>query len=107
MSKRDKKANLTLDGKSTGLTIVEKFPFEDVDFVFDGLFNAFHPDGINKDDDEGPDPRFLALWTLFLASAGWTEDEYWTEQKQHDYECEKCAAERKAAEEAAGTNKSN
>lgn len=54
--------------------IQTKFAFEDVDHCFGALINAFHNDEIGED---GPDPRFLALWTLFLQCAGWSEDEYW------------------------------
>jgi hypothetical protein len=54
--------------------IQTKMSFEDVDHVFGALMSSFHPEEIGED---GPDPRFLALWTLFLQCAFWTEDEYW------------------------------
>lgn len=54
--------------------IQNKMPFDEVDHVFGALISAFHPADIGED---GPDPRFLALWTLFLQCACWTEDEYW------------------------------
>lgn len=54
--------------------IQTKMPFEEVDHVFGALMSAFHPEEIGED---GPDPRFLALWTLFLQCASWTEDEFW------------------------------
>lgn len=73
-----KKANLILDNQSTGLTIIERAPWEDVDFLFDALFNLFHPDGL-KEDEEGPCDKFMAHWTLILASVGWTEKEFWVE----------------------------
>lgn len=54
--------------------IQSKIPLEEVEHVFGALISAFHPDDIGED---GPDQRFLALWTLFLQCAGWNEDEYW------------------------------
>lgn len=72
-----KKANLILDGQSTGLTIVERAPWEDLDFVFDAIFNLFHGEGL--DEDESPSDKFMAHWTLLLATAGWTEKEFWVE----------------------------
>lgn len=54
--------------------IETKIPFEEVDHVFVSLISAFHPNEIGED---GPDPKFLALWTLFLECAGWDEDSYW------------------------------
>lgn len=70
------------------LKIIKKISFENVDFVFDALSSAFHPDGVHE--DEGPDAKFYALWTLFLASAGWTEAEYWEEFENKPHICPEC-----------------
>jgi hypothetical protein len=88
-----KKANIVLDNQSTGLTIIEKMSFEDVDVVFDVLHDVFHPNGLDEDKDEHPDARFLALWTLFLSSVGWTDDEYWEEWKSRPHHCHDCGAQ--------------
>lgn len=66
------------------LKIIKRITFENVDFVFDALFEAFHPNGLEK--DKNADPRFVSLWTLFLFSVGWTEDEYWDEHN-NIYHC--------------------
>jgi hypothetical protein len=63
--------------------------FEGVDMFFDGVFAAFHREGL--DGDEMTDPRFIALWTLFLASVGWTEEEFWEEQEHFNHSCPKCS----------------
>lgn len=84
-----KKANIVLDNKSTGLTIIEKMDYEGIDAFHDALCFAFYPDGI-KDDDEDLDVRFLALWNIFLSSVGWTEDEYWDAYKLRPRHCPDC-----------------
>lgn len=88
-----KKANITLDGQSTGLTIVERFPWESVEFVFDALFSAYHPNGMDGEDHA--DMRFVSLWTLFLSTAGWTEEEFWAESQKREKEhtCPDCGEE--------------
>jgi hypothetical protein len=60
--------------KTTKSVIQTKMDFEEVDHVFGALLSAFHPEEIGED---GPDPQFRALWTLFLTCSGWSEDEYW------------------------------
>lgn len=82
-----KKANIVLDGHSTGVTIIEKMDFADVDCVFDVLMDSFHPGGLK---DEEPDVRFLSIWRLFLISVGWTEDEYWDEWHSLPHTCPDC-----------------
>jgi len=61
------------------LKIIKKVEFAAVDFIFDALHEAFMPNGLK--DDESPPANFLALWTLSLSCCGWTEEEYWEEQK--------------------------
>jgi hypothetical protein len=78
-----KKANIVLDNKSTGLTIIEKMSFERVDAVQDALGFAFHPDELDEDDEL--DERYLALWHVFLATVGWTDNEYWAEYKSRSH----------------------
>jgi len=92
-----KKANITLDGDSTGLTIIEKMDFEGIDAVHDALCFAFYPDGIDGDDQI--DNRFISLWYMLLASTGWTEDEYWEEQKAQSHSCPDCGNEMHANED--------
>lgn len=77
----------------------DRMDFECVDAYFDGLHFAFHPDGF--EDDHDIDLRCLSLWTLFLASVGWTEEEYWetVAERQEAHQCPSCAEE-KAAEKA-------
>jgi hypothetical protein len=71
--KKNKKKSL-----KKNVLVIEKMDFESVDNVFDALHFAFHPQGMDNPDYE-LDIRCLALWTLFLTSAGWTEDEFWAE----------------------------
>lgn len=79
-------------------TLDARMDFDSVYGVFDALHFAFHPNGIG---DEGIDERCRALFVLFLASSGWTEDEFWNEMDSHsDHQCDKCKAE---AEEKAKT----
>jgi hypothetical protein len=80
----------------------DRFDFEAVEFVFDALHNAFHPEGL----DEAPNPNFLALWTLFLTVAGWTEDEFW-DAYDDCRSCPKCKAEREEEEKKAQAIKIN
>lgn len=87
-----KKANILLDDQSSGLTIIEKMDFEYIDAFHDAICYAFHPNGIGE--DEPLDDRFMALWTIFLYSVGWTEEEFWEEYRIHfPRKCEKCAAD--------------
>ena len=94
-----KTANLFND--SIGLTIIKKMDYDGVDAVHDALGYAFHPDGV--DDDEGLDDRFMALWTIFLSSVGWNEEDYWDEYKSRPNKCicNKCVEEKALAEESA------
>ncbi len=64
--------------------------FEGVYMVFDSLYMAFHPNGEGEDD---VDNRFLALWTLFLASVNWTEDQFWDTLDSHEHTCPDCQKE--------------
>ena len=82
----------TITNNSKNVAIIDKMDFESVDDVFSSLFGAFHPNGIQGEEDHA-DPKFIALWTLFLASVGWTEEEYWAEEENHVHTCEKCKAE--------------
>lgn len=76
----------------------DKMKFEDVDFVNDALFNAFHPSGIEEGEDI--DRRMDALFDIFLEFANWTSEEYWNEvHERHHHECNDCKAERELAEE--------
>jgi hypothetical protein len=81
-----KKENILIDAKSAGLTVIEKMDFDDIDSVQDTLYYVFHQN------DDNLDPRFLALWTMFLVSVGWTEDEYFNELKnrRENYTCDDC-----------------
>lgn len=83
-----KKANIVLDNKSSGLSIIEKMDFENVDMVQDVLFCAFHPDELGEDDQL--DDRYMALWHIFLVSVGWTDNEYWEEFKSRPRKCPGC-----------------
>ena len=83
-----KKANILLDGNSTGFSIIEKMDFELVDNVFDALHMAFHSDDDHENDDV--DMRFMAFWNLFLCSTGWTEDEFWETWEERACHCPKC-----------------
>lgn len=72
--------------------------YEAVDFMYAALRNAFLTD--DEDDNVYESEsfrRFLALWHLFLVSAGWTEEEYFDEREDHlsDHECPKCQEESK------------
>lgn len=62
---------------------MKKMDFEAVDHVFIALLEAFHPEGAPE---EGADAKFIALWTLFLATSGWEEDEYFTAVENHEYD---------------------
>lgn len=68
-----------------------KMAFDDVYLVFDSLYSAFHA---GKDIHDGNvDEHFVALWTLFLITAGYTEDEFWALMDQ-EHECEHCQTEK-------------
>jgi hypothetical protein len=55
--------------------------FDGVNSVYDALFNAFHPDGLEE--DETLNFHMISLWNLFLATTGWTEDEFWSAFDAH------------------------
>ena len=61
----------------------DRLDFDAVEDVFGALSAAFHPDGMEGDID----PKFHALWTLFLVSAGWNEDEFWEACEDNEAEC--------------------
>ena len=72
---------------------MNKINFEELDYVFGALCNAF-PYNDEKDDT---DPRFDVLWTTALYMAGWTEDEFWEAHEieySEESECPSCKAER-------------
>lgn len=74
--------------------------FEDVYMVFDTLYTAFHA---KSDREEGDvDSRFLALWTLFLHSVNWTEEQFWDTLDNHEHTCADC---RKEIDEVKGAKK--
>jgi hypothetical protein len=83
-----KRANIVLDKHSTGMTIIEKMDFDKVNAVQDALLFAFHPEELGEEDQL--DSRYLALWNIFLASVGWTEDEFWEEFKARPNHCPDC-----------------
>jgi len=86
-----KKANIMLDDKSTGLTIIEKMDFDKVNAVQHALGYAFIPEDLGENDNI--DNRFFALWHIFLVTVGWTEDEYWAAHKAQDHNhCPDCGA---------------
>ena len=64
--------------------------FEQVDNFQYALLFAFHPDGLEEDEDI--DERFLAIWTIFLSMSGWTNDEYW-QHFDENHKCEECKKE--------------
>lgn len=72
-------------------TPITKLDFEGVDAVHSALCFAFMPNGLGEEDIL--DDKFLALWTLFLVSAGWSEDEYWEEYENHPSFCQDCGEE--------------
>lgn len=87
-----KTANLFND--SIGLTIIKKMDYDGIDAVHGALLFAFHPSKL--DEDEELDDRFLSLWTLFLVSVGWSEEEYWSEwnSRPHECTCGNCSSEK-------------
>ncbi len=57
-----------------------KIEFEKVYFVYESLFQSFHKEEQFENDEEVDlDPVFLSLWTLYLNSVQWTEEEFWEE----------------------------
>jgi hypothetical protein len=76
---------------------IPKMAFEDVDMVNDVLFSAFHPDGLEE--DEQVNDRFLALFTVFLAAVGWTEAEYWEVIHERQHTCPHCGSMQDEKEE--------
>lgn len=71
--------------------------FDDAYGVFDALYGAFHN---NSNMPEGDvDSRFVALWTLFLASISASEDMFW-DTLDSETEHHTCAECRKEQEEA-------
>jgi hypothetical protein len=85
------KSKKSLTNKSDKFTVIEKLEFEKVDAVFDALHYAFITEE-DMEEERDIDSRFLALWNIFLASVGWTEDQYWAEHKKQ-HSCPKCSAE--------------
>lgn len=77
----------------------EMMDFEGVYMVFDSLYMAFHPNG---EGDGDVDNRFLALWTLFLSSVNWTEEQFWDTLDSHEHTCPDC---QKELEEGKSTKK--
>ena len=90
---------LLIENLSENITLIQKVEFEAVDEVFNALDFAFHPEGFEDD----PDERFLALWRLFLISAGWCEDDYWMELEYRHHKCDKCK-EKEALEKSNAEN---
>lgn len=72
--------------------------FDDVYMVFDALYGAFHHDTELPEGDV--DNRFVALWTLFLASVGWSEDLFWNTLDGHEHTCPECRKEQEEARAA-------
>jgi hypothetical protein len=87
MSNNEKKQSI-IENTDPLHEAIRKLPFEDVDHVFNAMFFGFHPDGIKE--KECADIKFVALWTLFLTAAGWTEDEFWEEDKKQQHLCPEC-----------------
>ncbi len=83
-----KKSKLLLEDKTEG-TFIKKMDFERVDAVFDTLHWAFHPNGVN-DEENSLDERCTAFWKLFLVTVGWTEDEFWKEYNAKPHDCPEC-----------------
>lgn len=74
------------------VSMTTQMAFDDVYFVFDALYTAFHHNpGPNHTGDV--DERFLSFWTLFLITAGWTEEEFWEELDNSEHTCEECRKE--------------
>jgi len=74
----------------------EKLEFEKVYMVYNSLFEAYH----NEEEVEtaGEDwevsPMFHSLWTIFLNSVSWEEDEFWEAMEvYHEGEDCSCGAE--------------
>lgn len=77
---------------------IPRMDFDNVDMVNETLFCAFHPDGLGE--DETIDERFMALFTVFLASVGWTEAEYWAVIHEREHKCPTCGSLQDEEEEA-------
>jgi hypothetical protein len=90
-----KKSNIVINNSnSVEVAVIQKMDFDGAELVHNGLFAGFHPDGLEE--DEEIDSRFLALWNLFLASVGWSNDEFWAEhEERYHAECSQCAEEAK------------
>jgi hypothetical protein len=57
-------------------SVIERMDFDLINDVCSELYFAFHANQ-PEEEDEDVDPRFLAVWGVFLATVGWTEEEYW------------------------------
>lgn len=65
---------------------IDKMDYDSVYQVFDTLHFVF-----GAGDSEEIDERCQALWTLFLVSVGWTQEEFWAEwDRNHDEVCSDC-----------------
>lgn len=78
------------EGEESEMVSFRKLDFEGVDEVFNALIFAFHPNGLEG--EEEPDPRFHASWQSFLVTAGWSEDEFWEVSHEHDSHCPHCGS---------------
>jgi hypothetical protein len=59
------------------------------------LFYAFG----DEESADDVDPREIALFTLFLASVGWTEDEFWQASEEAGEMCPDCEKEKEKEKE--------
>jgi hypothetical protein len=97
-----KKENILIDAKSVGLTFIEKMDFDNIDSVQDVLYCVFHH---HKNDDD-LDPRFLAIWNIFLSCVGWTEDEYFAtlKERHENHVCDACKNEQEKSDTEKASN---
>jgi hypothetical protein len=69
---------------------IPKMDFDSLEVVHNALIYAFHPDGLEEDEDV--DDRLITLFTIFLASVGWSEEEYWEAIHAHEHICPNCGS---------------
>jgi len=76
-----------------GFTKIKKMDFELVDTFQSTLAFVFFPEGLDVvDDTDDVNDRYLALWHIFLATVGWTDNEYWAEYKVRPHHCHDCGS---------------
>ena len=61
-----------------------KADFEKVLMVHVALNAVYHTEEEMEDADHQPSDMFLSMWTIFLNTVSWTDEEFWDEWEKQD-----------------------